>query len=99
MKLARRMDPDLILHKMLRPREIEVVRVVTTQPGLMRAAYAESLGVAPNSISAYLDALQVAGLVHRRGFGRGATWWPGAEPPKVVEMARVKVVNSVWSMA
>lgn len=96
MKLARRIT---ITADTLRPREREVLAILAIQPGKARGDYAKLLGVTPNSAGAYLDALQAIGLVHARGFGRGAKWWPGESPPAVVEVARHRVVNSVWSMA
>lgn len=96
MKPARRYT---IAADRLRPREQTALELVQQSPGKTRAEYAEALSIRPATMGDVFDALKYVGLIHVRGFGRGATWWPGAEPPKVVEMARVQMVNSVWSMA
>lgn len=81
------------------PREQEALDIVTSRPGIGCAEIAEAMGIKSTSAGNYLNQLTVARMVHCRGYGRWATWWPGDQPPKVVEIARVKMVNSVWGMA
>ena len=82
----------------LTKRETEMLALVKADPGKGRVMYAKPMGISPNTASAYLDALQAAGLIHVRGFGRYSTWWPGQQV-QPFEMARTKAVNSVWAMA
>lgn len=97
MNLARRLT---ITADTLREREKQILVILQSSPGKQRGEYAKEIGVAPNSMGAYLDALAAIGLCHSRGYGRGATWWPGEAPPKVIEVARVKLgPNSVWGLA
>lgn len=99
MKPSRSMDPRLTVHKQLRPQERNVLQLVVFNPGSSRDSLAALASLSPNTLGSYLYDLSKADLVHCRGFGRGATWWPGAAPPAVVQIARNPLLNSVWSMA
>lgn len=97
MNIARIKQKSLHAQK-LWPREQEALDIVTASPGLGCAEIAERMGIKSNSAGNYLNQLTVAKLAHCRGYGRWATWWPGDQPPKVVEIARRPLLNSVWGM-
>jgi DNA-binding IclR family transcriptional regulator len=95
-----RIHQDSLADKRLWPREQEALAIVTAEPGIGCAEIAERMGVKSTTAGCYMNQLSVARMVHCRGYGRWATWWPGEAPPKVIEVARVKLgPNSVWSMA
>ena len=94
-----RIKQKSLTEKRLWPREKQTLEIITAEPGLGCAEIAERMGIKPNTAGNYLNQLTVARMAHCRGYGRWATWWPGEEPPKVVEMERRPIVNSVWGMA
>ena len=98
MNIARIKQASLLAQK-LWPREQDALDIVTANPGISCSEVAERMGIKSTTAGNYLYQLSVARMVHCRGYVRWATWWPGEAPPKVVEIARVKRVNSVWGMA
>ncbi len=99
MNIARCRQKSLAEQK-LWPREQQALDILTAEPGLGCADIAQRMNIKPNTAGNYLNQLGVARMAHCRGYGRWATWWPGEAPPKVIEVARVKLgPNSVWSMA
>jgi hypothetical protein len=84
--------------KKLWPREREALDIVTAEPGIGASELAERMGVKSTTGGNYLNQLSVARMVHCRGYGRWATWWPGEAPPKVIEVARRPLMNSVFAM-
>lgn len=97
MNIARIKQASLREQK-LWPREQEALDIVTSRPGIGCAEIAEAMGIKSTSAGNYLNQLTVARMVHCRGYGRWATWWPGDQPPKVVQIARRPMVNSVFGM-
>lgn len=97
MTIARIKQSSLLAQK-LWPREQDALDIVTANPGIACSEVADRMGIKSTSAGNYLNQLTVARMVHCRGYGRWATWWPGDQPPKVVQIARRPMVNSVFGM-
>jgi hypothetical protein len=99
MKIPRSQQPGLLAQK-LRAREQQALDLVLATPGIGAADVAQAMAIQTITAGNYLNVLTIAGLVHCRGYGRWAGWWPGQAPPAAVQMSRTPLgPNSVWSMA